>query len=101
MIKQFSVLGICLLLAVLPLKAQTPSNPSIGVGYVVITPTLGPGSGLTALETIANQQDSTVATTILSSTPLSTNATVIVNVGTGQNLVATTAQITGTGGITL
>ena len=101
MIKQFSVPGICLLLAVLPLKAQTPSNPSIGVGYVVITPTLGPGSGLTALETIANQQDSTVATTILSSTPLSTKATIIVNVGTGQNLVATTAQITGTGGITL
>jgi hypothetical protein len=96
MSKQFSALVVGIFVAVLPLRAQSPS-----VGYVVITPTSGNGGGLTAFETIGNQQGSTITTAVLSATPLSTNALIIVNVGTGQNTLPPNGDVTGTAGITI
>lgn len=101
MSKQFSALVICISMAVLPLRAQSLSNTGVTVGYVVITPTSGNTGGLTAFETIGNQQGSTITTTVLSATPLGKNATVIVNLGTGQNTLPPNGDVTGTAGITI
>lgn len=82
MIKPFFALPIAFLLVVAPLGAQTnplATSTPLQTGFVVITPTSGGGSALSASETIGNLQSSGFQTAVIPAQLPAMNASVAIN----------------------